>query len=150
MKVELKDILKPLIKVCIKEVILEEGVLSNIIKETINGMKDANILVEQRTQNYQNIETPQKQAKSKSGKEIVKEMMLKGGRQDLDPVEKINKLKSHSALGKLFEGTTPLPGVGVVQEPGSINKVALAANPLRDIDPNDPGIDLSIFSCFNK
>ena len=36
-KTELKNILKPLIKECIKEVIFEEGTLSTIISEVLRG-----------------------------------------------------------------------------------------------------------------
>ena len=36
-KEELKQILKPLIKECIKEVIFEDGTLSTIIKEVVEG-----------------------------------------------------------------------------------------------------------------
>jgi len=36
-KKELKAVLKPLIKECIKEVIFEDGVLSSVIKEVVNG-----------------------------------------------------------------------------------------------------------------
>ena len=36
-KDELKKVLKPLIKECIKEVIFEEGTLSTIIREVVDG-----------------------------------------------------------------------------------------------------------------
>ena len=36
---ELKDILKPLIKECIKEVIFEDGTLSGIISEVMQGLQ---------------------------------------------------------------------------------------------------------------
>ena len=37
-KTELKKILKPLIKQCIKEVIFEDGTLSNIVSEVTRGL----------------------------------------------------------------------------------------------------------------
>ena len=37
-KSELRQVLKPLIKECIKEVIFEEGVLSNIVSEVAQGL----------------------------------------------------------------------------------------------------------------
>ena len=37
-KAELKKLLKPMIMECIKEVIFEEGVLSNIVSEVAHGL----------------------------------------------------------------------------------------------------------------
>ena len=37
-KSELRQVLKPLIKECIKEVIFEEGILSNIVSEVAQGL----------------------------------------------------------------------------------------------------------------
>ena len=45
-KQELQKILKPLIKECIKEVIFEEGVLSNLIKEVAVGIGSQQTIVE--------------------------------------------------------------------------------------------------------
>ena len=47
-KRELAQILRPLIKECIKEVIFEEGVLSQMITEVVVGLKDTETLVESR------------------------------------------------------------------------------------------------------
>ena len=44
-KNELKKILRPLIKECIKEVIFEEGTLSTIISEVVKGTASAQIMV---------------------------------------------------------------------------------------------------------
>ena len=45
-KEQLQKILKPLIKECIKEVIFEEGVLSNLIKEVAMGIGSQHPIVE--------------------------------------------------------------------------------------------------------
>ena len=45
-KQELQKILKPLIEECIKEVIFEEGVLSNLIKEVAAGLGPQQTIVE--------------------------------------------------------------------------------------------------------
>ena len=44
---ELKKVLKPLIKQCIKEVIFEDGVLSGIIGEVVKGVNTAPVIKEQ-------------------------------------------------------------------------------------------------------
>ena len=49
-KQELQKILKPLIKECIKEVIFEEGVLSNLIKEVAVGIGSQQTIVETRVE----------------------------------------------------------------------------------------------------
>ena len=46
---ELKKVLKPLIRQCIKEVIFEEGVLSGIISEVVKGVDTAPVIREQNT-----------------------------------------------------------------------------------------------------
>ena len=43
---EFKQILKPLIKQTIKEVLFDEGVLSGIIKEVATGLQGANLVTE--------------------------------------------------------------------------------------------------------
>ena len=44
-KSDLKKIIKPLVKECIHEVLLEEGLLSNVVSEVAKGMQ-ANLIVE--------------------------------------------------------------------------------------------------------
>ena len=48
---EFKKILKPLIKQTVREVILEEGLLSNIVSEVAKGMS-GNVVMESRTANH--------------------------------------------------------------------------------------------------
>ena len=65
-KTELKQLIKPLVKECIHEVLLEEGLLSNVVSEVAKGMQ-GNMMVETRTnsrptQNFaqKNLETKKK------------------------------------------------------------------------------------------
>ena len=51
-KSELKRILKPLVKECIKDVLLEEGLLSNIVSEVTRGLT-SNMVVENKVQTPQ-------------------------------------------------------------------------------------------------
>ena len=44
-KTELKQLIKPLVKECIHEVLLEEGLLSNVVSEVAKGMQ-GNVIVE--------------------------------------------------------------------------------------------------------
>ena len=47
-KEQLKKTLKPMIKECIREVLLEEGMLSRIVKETAEGLQGVQVLKEQK------------------------------------------------------------------------------------------------------
>ena len=51
-KSDLKQLIKPLVKECIHEVLLEEGLLSNVVSEVAKGMQ-ANLIVETAAQPVQ-------------------------------------------------------------------------------------------------
>ena len=120
-KKELKQILKPLIKECIKEVIFEDGTLSTIISEVVQGVGQP--IVETR-QRFPKKQQPQyetdEQAKARLKKKQQKMMESIGA----DAYNGVN----------LFEGTTPAPPQ---QEQGR--------GALSDVDPRDPGVDISSF-----
>ena len=46
-KADLKQLIKPLVKECIHEVLLEEGLLSNVVAEVAKGMQGS-VIVERR------------------------------------------------------------------------------------------------------
>ena len=127
-KQELKKLLKPLIKECIKEVILEEGVLSNVVSEVVQGLGAPRIVEAKAApvQQQSSIEDVQRAAEQK--------------RAQLN--EQKNKLLSaidKNAYGgiDLFEGTDPLSSGGA---PSTTQK---PQGPLSDMDPSDPGVDIS-------
>lgn len=120
-KNELKKILKPLIKECIKEVLLEEdGALSHVIKEVTVGLV---------------------------GKQQINETRIKPPKQKTNSGEQLRQRKKQllDAIGRdayggidVFEGTTPVPAA---------TNEGQARGPLADVAPNDPGVDISsIFS----
>jgi len=126
-KNELAKILKPLIKECIKEVIMEEpGVLAHVIKESVQGIS-ATMLTENR------------------GEEPIRKFMKKA--QKARPKKDLNETRSRllDSIGgagnfngvNIFEGTEPLAG------PSTSQQEKFGA--LRDTDPNDSGVDLSNF-----
>ena len=43
-KTELKEIIKPLVKECIQEVLIEEGLLSNVVSEVVKGLGTQSIV----------------------------------------------------------------------------------------------------------
>ena len=115
-KEELKQILKPLIKECIKEVIFEDGTLSTIIREVVEGTSPVSLKENKTETNYVD-------SKKKSD------------------VNKLYERKKHllGAIGSdayngvnIFEGTTPL-----TKESSN--------GPLSNQTPEDPGVDISSF-----
>ena len=120
-KNELKKILKPLIKECVKEVIFEEGALSTIISEVMKGTSGTQRIVEteQPKQDFAKRERMMQEAKMRR-------------RQLLDSIGK----DAYNGVD-LFEGTTAAPAPRTNQGQGPLDSVA----------PNDPGVDISgIFS----
>jgi hypothetical protein len=122
-KNELKKILKPLIKQCIKEVILEEGTLSTIISEVIKGTSAPRTIV---AESAPRIPKQDLERKEKQLKEQRRKMLDAIGRDSYNGVD-------------LFEGTTPsAPSRGSSGAPQG-------SRPMDGVDPRDPGIDISSF-----
>ena len=117
---EFKKILKPLIKQCIREVIFEEGVLSGIVTEVAQGMRNQRIVTEGLTV-----------ARSEDPDLRLKEEEYESQRQ-----ERIKRLNESANMGSdmnVFEGTSPLTEENS-SSPGS-------AVPSW-ISPDDPGVDI--------
>jgi len=127
-KAELKKLLKPMIKECIKEVIFEEGILSNIVAEVAQGL-GGNTLVEAR-----------EPAKPSFEEAIDREALMEQKRAAANKQrEQLLSAINTDAYGgvDIFEGTTPLSAGG------SIESGPQAQGPLSDIEPSDPGVDIS-------
>jgi hypothetical protein len=96
-KSDLKKVIKPLVKECIHEVLLEEGLLSNVVSEVAKGLS-TNIVTEERRQ-------PKRQQNPDNIAAQRKKMM-----------EAVNK-DAYNGVD-LFEGTTPMADGGS-QSPGT-------------------------------
>ena len=120
-KNELKKVLKPLVKQCINEVLLEEGLLSTVIAEVMKGTGAARI-----------VETTQPvkpRIDNTAVREKKRKQMLEQKKKLLDAIG----TESYNGVN-LFEGTTPAkasPSQGASQ------------GALSDVAPNDPGVDIS-------
>ena len=119
-KNELKKVLKPLIKECIKEVMFEDGTLSSIIAEVMRGTAAVQPIVE-------NKQPPKQQPRLETDEEA---------RARLDAKRK--SLMSSMAKGayngvNLFEGTTA----------ATPESAAQGQSALQGVDPNDAGIDIT-------
>jgi|TARA_R110000824_G_scaffold363376_1_gene551362 hypothetical protein len=97
-KSDLKQLIKPLVKECIHEVLIEEGMLSNIVSEVVQGIQ-VKPLVESRVATPT---PPTRAAEAHKMKETRQKMNSR--RQEL--MESIGK-DAYNGVN-LFEGTAPL------------------------------------------
>jgi hypothetical protein len=125
-KKELSKILKPLIKECVKEIIFEEGTLSTIISEVIQGTNSRKVVVSEGRRSTTNHSDLARQ-KQKKTQEQKRKMLDAIGRDAYNGVD-------------LFEGTTP-----TTTPRGSTSSPA-GSKALDGVSPSDPGVDISSFS----
>ena len=125
-KQELQKILKPLIKECIKEVIFEEGVLSGLISEVVQGLG---------SQQQTIVETKTRQPEPDFSRQRVE--LQENARQAME--EKKRKLEESLGGGfkGIFENVDPISSAG---SPGTTNETS---SPLSNYAPNDAGVDIS-------
>ena len=124
-RAELKKIIKPLVKECVQETILNDGLLSNIVSEVMQGMGNQ-FLVE----NKEEI-VPTMSNENSVRKEQLKERQQETRKRLLDEIGK----DAYNGVD-LFEGTKPIRD--------SAESSAMAqANPMTGQDPDDPGVDIS-------
>ncbi len=122
-KSELKKIIKPLVKECINEVLIEEGLLSNIVSEVATGLQ-GNVIVETKQNDQQQLFT-EKQQRQKSMQAKLKEQK----RKMLDAIGK----DAYNGVD-LFEDTTPMD---------SPSNTTPRAGAIDLGSPNDAGVDIS-------
>ena len=126
-KSQLKKLLKPVVKECIHEVLLESGLLTNIVSEVAQGMNQ-NVIVE----------TKQKQSDALFNEDLQMKRKSKEANKKLQEHRKklLDSIGGDAYNGvDLFEGTEPMRESGT---PGSSHR----PNVLGD-DPNDAGVDIS-------
>ena len=122
-KSDLKQLIKPLVKECIHEVLLEEGLLSNVVSEVARGLQ-GNLVVEAQQRQSSNL--------------IKEDLQMKRKASDSRVQMKEHRRKLMDAVGKdayggidLFEGTEPMQS----QEPQQGH---------ADLgSPGDAGVDIS-------
>lgn len=126
-KVELKKILKPLIKESIKEVLMEQGLI-NLVKESITEQP----VISQKQTVLQRQKTPlQENLKEKARNEALE------NRKKM--LQEIGRSGYVSGGFNPFANTAPIPDSGDM-----VNEVKIdPRGPLKDINPHDPGVDIS-------
>ena len=122
-KADLKKLIKPLVKECIHEVLIEEGVLSNVVSEVAKGMQ-TNVVVENKKQDDRLFnEDLQMKRSQEEGR-----LKLQEHRKKL-----LEAVSTDAYNGvDLFEGTTPM----APQTEPQAGSVDLG-------DPGSSGVDIS-------
>ena len=124
-KSEFKKLIKPIVSECIKESLMDDGLISGIIVEVVRGMSASQPMVEAaRPKVDPTAERMKRNAFNKEQSGKLKE----------------HRAKLMSAIGgeafngvNLFEGTTPAPAQGSPDQ---------QANPMSGQSPADAGVDI--------
>ena len=124
-KSDLKELIKPLVKECIHEVLLEEGLLSNVVAEVAKGMQ-GNLVVETQQKPSEKLFNEDQQIKRKS---VESKQKLREHRKKL-----MDSIGADAFNGvNIFENTTPAPAQGRGPKAGAVDLG----------DPGDGGVDIS-------
>ena len=123
-KKELSKALRPIIKECVNEVILEDGTLSKIISEVVLGFTASRELMETPTPELTTRDNGLPNREATKLKETKRRMLDAIGSDAYSGVD-------------LFEGTTPLSSAG------SPNTGPSPQSPLSGVDPRDKGVDIA-------
>jgi hypothetical protein len=127
-RAEFKKMLKPIIKECISESLLEEGILSSIIAEVMRGINSQQMIVEEsQNDSYEAVEEDYAEEQERVYAEKLNETKKK----------MLNAIGKNSYNGvNLFENTEPMssaPSPGESVTPNS---------PLAGVAANDSGVNI--------
>ena len=125
-KSDLKQLIKPLVKECIHEVLIEEGLLSNVVAEVAKGMQ-GNLVVETKQKKTDHLFSEESRRTRKSAETSAK---LDEHRKKL-----MNSIGADAYNGvDLFEGTQAL----------TKREASAPAGGAVDLgSPSDAGVDIS-------
>tara|TARA_B100001250_G_scaffold369672_1_gene353306 strand:+ start:1585 stop:1986 length:402 start_codon:yes stop_codon:yes gene_type:complete len=116
-KHELKKVIKPLIKECINEILIEEGLLANVVTEVTKGLQAAPMVESAQQPVYDQSPPPQRKQQLKEQKQALLDAIGK------DAYNGVN----------IFEDTTPFTS----------REVATPKAGAVDLgEPGDPGVDI--------
>ena len=122
-----KSELKSIIKECVKEILFDEGVLSNLVAEVAMGITKAQTLM---------AETKQAPAPQLRTQNDVEEQNEAKRKRLLETKRKMLDAMGNTKMSNVFEGTEPLKSAGSTTAPA-------AQGPMAGRDANDAGIDIS-------
>ena len=127
-KEQLKKLIKPVVKECIQEVLIEEGLLTEVVSQVAAGMNNQPIV---------------ESAPKKTDKNLFNEdLQMKRKTQEVNKKLQEHRRKLLDSIGNdayngvdLFEGTEPIKQSGT---PGASHRPSVLGD-----DPSDAGVDIS-------
>jgi hypothetical protein len=128
-KSDLKKLIKPIVKECIQESLLEDGVLSKVISEVTVGLASTKTIMEEPRR-----EEPKSQSFSDQRENAALNNLKEQRQKMLDAIGK----DSMNGVN-IFEGTDPLSSSGEIGSGGP-------KGALTGVDPKDAGVDISDLS----
>ena len=121
-RAELKKLIKPMVRECVQEALLKEGLLSNIVAEVAQGLSNQEVIREIKEERPRQA-SPDNSAKLEEIKRERKQLLDAIGKDAYNGVD-------------LFEGTNP------IRDSGNPSPTA-QASPMHGQEPDDPGVDIS-------
>ena len=127
-KAQLKKLIKPVVKECIQEVLIEEGLLTEVVAQVAAGMSRQPIV--------------ESKSKKPNDKLFNEDLQMQRKTREANKKLQEHRKKLLDSIGgdayngvDLFEGTTPLNNTGTS---GESHKPSVLGD-----DPNDAGVDIS-------
>ena len=124
-KTQLKKLIKPVVKECIQEVLIEEGLLTEVVAQVTAGMSRQPIV--------------ESKPKKTNDKLFNEDLQMQRKTREANKKLQEHRKKLLDSIGgdayngvDLFEGTTPLSNAGESQGPSVLGD-----------NPNDAGVDIS-------
>ena len=127
-KEQLKKLIKPVVKECIQEVLIEEGLLTEVVSQVTAGMSRQPIVEN----------TPKKTKESLFSEDLQMQRKSREANKKLQEHRKrlLDSIGQDAYNGvDLFEGTEPMKQAGA---PGASHRPDVLGD-----DPNDAGVDIS-------
>ena len=127
-KTQLKKLIKPVVKECIQEVLIEEGLLTEVVAQVASGLAKQPIV--------------ENKPKKRNDKLFNEDLQMKRKSREANKKLQEHRKRLLESIGgdayngvDLFEGTEPLRNTGT---PGQAHKPSVLGD-----DPNDAGVDIS-------
>ena len=123
-----KSELKSIIKECVKEILFEEGILSNLVAEVAVGITKAQnqLLVKSGSPPTPRLDEKFLREKKEEAQQEKRKRLIETKKKMLDAM-------GGDRMKGVFEGTKPLPNAGSTSP----------HSPVSGRDPNDAGVDIS-------
>ena len=127
-KTQLKKLIKPVVKECIQEVLIEEGLLTEVVAQVASGMSRKPIV--------------ENKPKKRNDKLFNEDLQMQRKSREANKKLQEHRRKLLDSIGgdayngvDLFEGTEPMRQSGT---PGQAHKPSVLGD-----DPSDAGVDIS-------